>query len=239
MPRPFTTWTVLPHGKLKAIEPDILTVVGEIRMPLMTLPRRMTVIRVADARLIVWSAIALDPAEMASLEDFGRPAWLVVPSDKHRLDAKIWKARYPALQVVAPAGARAKVAEVVDVDTTAPDFGVPNVAFATVPGTRDREAALVVRTARGTTLVINDIIGNIGDAAGLGGWLLRLVGFAGTQPQIPHVVKMAIVKDTLALADQLREWAALDSLVRILVAHGAPIETDPRGVLRRLAESLG
>ena len=33
MPRPFTEWKVLPHGKLTAIEDDILTVVGDIPMP--------------------------------------------------------------------------------------------------------------------------------------------------------------------------------------------------------------
>src|SRR5258705_7093192 len=107
-------------------------------MPLMDLPRRMNVVRLADSRLVVWSAIALDSDEMAALEAFGRPAFLIVPSDKHRLDARIWKNRYPALQVVAPEGARAKVEGVVPVDTTAPRFGDPNVQFVCVPGTQDR-----------------------------------------------------------------------------------------------------
>jgi hypothetical protein len=78
-------------------------------MPLMDLPRRMTVVRLIDSRLVVFSAIALDEVEMAALEAFGRPTFLIVPSDKHRLDAKIWKDRYPEIQVVAPEGARTKV----------------------------------------------------------------------------------------------------------------------------------
>jgi hypothetical protein len=168
----------------------------------------------------------------------GRPAVLIVPSDKHRLDAKTWKDRYPEIQVVAPEGARAKVEETVAVDTAAPRFNDPKVQFVTVPGTRGREAALVVRTPKGTTLVLNDVVGNIRDAAGFGGWLLHLAGFAGRQAQVPAVVKMAVIEDTKALRTQLLQWAEIESLVRILVSHGSPIEENPRQVLRDLAASL-
>jgi hypothetical protein len=238
MTKPFQHWTVLPHGKLVQIDDNVLTVVGEIHMPLMDLPRRMTVVRLADSRLVIFSAVALDEDEMAALEAFGRPAYLIVPSDKHRLDAKIWKDRYPEMQVVAPEGARAKVQETVPVDTVAPLFNDPNVQFVTVPGTRGREAALVVRTPKGTTLVLNDVVGNIRDAAGFGGWLLHIAGFAGTEAQVPKVVKMAIIEDTNALRAQLLQWAGIDSLKCILVAHGSPIEENPRQVLRELADSL-
>jgi len=238
MTRPFREWKVLPHGKLSEIDQNILTVTGEIRMPLMNLPRRMTVVRLNDSRLVVFSAIALDEAEMATLEAYGRPAYLIVPSDKHRLDAKIWKDRYPAMRVVAPEGARAKVAEIVPVDTVAPDFDDPKVAFVTVPGTRDRESALVVQTPNGTTLVLNDVVGNIRDARGLGGWLLRKMGFAGDRPRIPGVVKKVMIADKNALRAQLLQWAEIASLKRILVSHGSPIEEDPRQTLRALASSL-
>ena len=239
MTKAFKQWKVLPHGKLEHLDNNILTVVGDIRMPLMHLPRRMTVVRLKDARLLVFSAIALDEDEMVVLEALGRPAYLIVPSDKHRLDAKIWKDRYPEMRVVAPEGSRAKVQEVVPVDTVTPRFDDPNVRFVTVPGTRNREAALVVNTKKGTTLVLNDVVGNIRNSAGIGGWLLRRFGFAGKKAQIPGVVKMAMIKDKEALRAQLLEWAQIKSLKRILVSHGSPIEDNPRQVLRDLASSLG
>jgi hypothetical protein len=238
MTKPFQQWTVLPHGKLVQVDDNILTVVGEIHMPLMDLPRRMTVVRLVDSRLVVFSAVALDEDEMAALEAFGRPAYLIVPSDKHRLDAKIWKDRYPKMQVIAPEGARAKVEETVPVDTVAPRFDDPNVQFVAVPGTRGREAALVVRTPKGTTLVLNDVVGNIRDAAGFGGWLLHMAGFAGKEAQVPKVVKLAMIEDTNALRAQLLQWAEIESLKCILVSHGSPIEENPRQVLRELAGSL-
>ena len=238
MTRPNENWNVLPHGKLTPIDDGMLTVEGRIKMPLMDLPRRMTVVRLHDSRLVVWSAIALDDAAMATFEAFGRPAFLVVPNDHHRLDAKAWKNRYPELKVIAPEGAREKIADVVAVDTTSPDFGDPGVTFVTVPGTREHEAALVVRRDRGTTLVLNDLVGNIRAASGIDGWLLRLAGFAGDDAQIPRVVKMALVKDAADLRAQLLEWAELPGLRRIIVSHGDPIESEPRRTLRDLAASL-
>ena len=238
MTKPYQHWNVLPHGTLVEIDDGILTVVGQISMPLTNLPRRMTVVRLSDSRLVVWSAIALDEKEMATFDAYGRPAFLIVPNDHHRLDARVWKERYPQVQVVAPQGSRDKVQEVVPVDTTTPDFGDPNVEFVPVPGTREHEAALVVRTRNGTTLVLNDLVGHIRHPSGIGGWLLRLVGFAGDTAQIPTVVKLALIKDKDALRAQLLQWAEIESLRRILVSHGEPIESDPRQVLRELAGSL-
>ena len=238
MSKPLQKWKVLPHGKLQHVDDNILTVTGNIHMPLMDLPRRMTVVRLNGSRLVIFSAIALDEGEMATLEAYGRPTYLIVPSDKHRLDAKIWKVRYPDMRVVAPEGARAAVEKVVPVDTAAPQFDDPNVQFVTVPGTRDHEAALVINTPNGTTLVLNDVVGNIRDASGVGGWLLGKAGFAGNKAQVPKVVKMVMIKDAKALRAQLLQWAEIASLKRILVSHGSPIDDNPRQVLRELAASL-
>jgi hypothetical protein len=238
MTAPHRTWTVLPHGKLTEVEAGILTVVGTVPMPLGEFPRRMTIVRLRDGGLVVWSAIALDEDEMRALERYGRPAFLVVPNDHHRLDAGIWKQRYPAIVVATPAGARDKVARTLPVDTTSPDFGDPDVLWFVVPGTREHEAALLVHTPDGATLVLNDIVGNIRHPSGFGGWLMRLMGFAGDAPQVPAVEKLAMVRDSEALRTQLLEWAEVPALRRILVAHGDPIETDPRGALRELAASL-
>ena len=75
-------------------------------------------VRLIDSRLVVWSAIALDA--------YGVLAYRIVPSDKHRQDAKIWKDRFPEIQVVALEGARAKVEEILPVHTVAPSFNDPH-----------------------------------------------------------------------------------------------------------------
>lgn len=238
MTKSFEQWKVLPHGQLTQVDEGILTVTGDLHMPLVDIPRRMTVVRLKDARLVIFSAISLDAVQMQELEAYGPPSFLVVPNDHHRLDAKSWKERYPSIRVVAPRGASKKVEEVVAVDTTDPQWEDPNVQFVTVPGTHEREAALVVRTTNGTTLVLNDVIGNMPGESGFGGWFLRKMGFAGDEPHIPHPVKLLMVHDKAALRQQLLKWAEIDTLKRILVSHGMPIEDRPQQTLRELADSL-
>jgi hypothetical protein len=228
----------LPHGKLVEVDDDLLTVVGRLQMPLAEIPRRMTVVRLRDRRLVIYSAIALDEIEMAALEDYGDPAFMVVPGDHHRLDAHAWKQRYPRLVVAAPAGARDAVEKSVHVDTTAPFFDDPAVQWVAVPGTRQHEAALVVKRDGGTTLVLNDLVANIRNASGFGGWLLKVMGFAGDEPHIPAVRKLVIVKDAQALREQLLAWSDIADLRRILVSHGDPIDDHPRRALCDLAASL-
>jgi hypothetical protein len=226
MAQPLKTWTVLPHGKLSALDENLLTVVGDLPMPLGGFPRRMTVVRLKDGRLVIFSAIALDEPEMQALEAFGTPSFLIVPSDIHRMDAKIWKERYPALFVVAPDGARAKAAEVVAVDATHADFHDKSVRYLTVPGTEGHEAALVVETASGT------------NRAGFGGWLYRVLGLTGPDPQIANVVRLRKIKDKPAVRAQLNAWSRLRGLNRIIVSHGEIVERDPPAVLRDLAQTL-
>ena len=238
MSAPLEHWKVLPHGALVSIDDNVLTVTGTIHMPVGDFERRMTVVRLRDGSLVVYSAIALDEDQMARLDAFGRVAWLVVPGDDHRLDAKIWLQRYPTTHVAAPAGAREKALQVVPVESTSPDFGDTDVQWVTVPGTREHEAALVVRGAKGTTLVINDLIANLRHEHGFTGWMLRLMGFAGDEPHIPGVRRLAMIKDSGALADQLLAWSEIGDLHTVLVSHGEPIVDDPQGELRRLSESL-
>ncbi|MES1188026.1 MAG: hypothetical protein ABUL60_29685 [Myxococcales bacterium] len=238
MTRPFETWKVLPHGKLTAIEDNLLTVVGELQMPLGEFPRRMSVVRLQDGRLVIYSAIALDEPEMAALEKFGSPAFLIVPSDRHRLDAKIWRQRYPQLVVIAPEGARAKVEEVVRVDATSYDFGDPTVELLAVPGMDQHDAALVVRSPSGVSLVLNELIWNVDNKPGFGGWLMKTLGFTKDEPQIPALISLTGIKDKPALQQQLEAWSQLYGLKRIIVSHGAIIENDPAIVLRDLASQL-
>ncbi len=239
MAKPFREWTVLPHGKLTRVDDNLLSVTGVLRMPPMgDVERRMTVVRLRDGRLVAYSAIALDDAEMSELESFGTPAYLVVPNAIHRMDAKGWKDRYPAMTVVAPAAARAKVEEVVPVDATAVDFGDPAVRFVTVPGTGEREAALVIETGSGTTLILNDLIFNLANRRGLAGWLFKKIGMTGAEPHVPPLIRMRQVKDREALRAQLERWSYLPNLKRVIISRGSIIANDASHVLRRIAKDL-
>jgi hypothetical protein len=56
----FNEWTVLPHGRLTRLDDNLLSVTGTLHMPPMgEVERRMTLVRLSDGRLVVYSAIAL------------------------------------------------------------------------------------------------------------------------------------------------------------------------------------
>src|SRR6478736_5628596 len=97
--KPHTTWSVLPHGDIERLADNLYTVVGRLRMPFGETPRRMTIAKLDNGGLVIFSAIALDVARMARLEEIGRPAFLIVPSGLHRIDARPWKERYPEIVV--------------------------------------------------------------------------------------------------------------------------------------------
>jgi hypothetical protein len=232
--KPHDTWDVMPHGELEQVADNLYTVVGKLPMPFGETPRRMTVVRLEGDRLAIYSAIALDAERMRQLEALGRPTFLIVPSAIHRIDVKPWKDRYPQLVVIAPAGAREKVGEVVGVDRTAADLGDPRVHVDEVPGTDRRELSMLVETGTGKTLVVNDLIFNLPKMGGIAQLGLRLLGFGPGRPTMPKLVKRKLVDDEEAVKAQLRAWAHLDGLERILPAHGAPID-NPRETLLALA----
>jgi hypothetical protein len=238
MPHVHESWTVLPHGPLTEIDKGILTVTGLVHLPLVELERRMTVVRLKDGSGVIYSAIALEDAEMKSIEDFATPRYLVVPGDAHRLDAKSYKQRYPHIQVITPEGARERVARIIPVDSTDADFADPDVVWHVVSGAGGHEASLLVHRASGTTIILSDLIGNLRRKGGFEGWMLHMMGFGDDTPQIPAVEKLLMVDNRKQLRQQFLEWAAIPDLRRILVAHGEPIEADPAGVLRDLAGSL-
>lgn len=233
-----TAWTVGPHGGFEQFGDGLISISGEIVMPLGRFPRRMTVIRLGDGSAVVWSAIALGDPEMAQLEAFGPPRFLVVPNPGHRLDARLYKNRYPDLKVVAPPGAVDAVSEAVAVDATTDIFADPEVEFITVAGTDEAESALAVRRPDGTTLITNDIIGHVTQPHGLGANIMaRLFDYGVHEPSVPRTVRR-FIKQPSALAKQMREWAELPKLQRIIVSHVDPITKAPSDVLRRLADEL-
>ena len=239
MPAILEKWEVMPHGPLVQLDDGIMTVAGEIEMPLGRFPRRMTVVKLAGGGTAIYSAIALEAPEMAMVEAMGEPRILIVPGDAHRMDAAIWKARYPRLRVMAPPGAEAKVAEVVPVDATTDILDDPDLRWEIVPGTGGHEAALTIRRTGGVTIVCNDVIGNVAHPHGLGARIMgRLMGFGVSEPQVPRIIKHRVIEDPKALAAQFRAWANEPRLIRLIVSHGDVIEQNPRQVLLKLAEKL-
>lgn len=235
--RPDTDWHVRPHEPMQALARNLWRVEGALDG--MPLTRQMVVVQV-DGRLLLHSAIAMDEAGMTALETLGRPAWMVVPSAYHRLDAPRYKARYPGLQVFAPRGARKAVAKRVAVDATYDEAALPGdaVTLEHLDGLEGREGVMRVRSEDGVTLVFTDALFNLPHAKGLFWWVYgRLMGNAGG-PRVTTVARTFIVSKKRAYRAHLERLAEIPDLRRLVPGHGDVVDSDVAGVLRAVAASL-
>lgn len=212
-------WTVLPHDPIVKRADNLWTVVGDV--PGMPLRRTMSIARLKNGDLVIYNAIALGDAEMREIEAWGRPAYLIVPNGYHRLDAKAFKQRYPGLLVGAPAGARAKVSDVVQVDFETAPWQDSSVEVSAFPGTGDADAMLRVTSADGVSLVINDVVFNQRHLAGAKGFFLRhVLGSSSDTPKVTRIAKWFMVKERDTVKAELLRLATTPSLRRVIVSHG-------------------
>lgn len=234
----FDEWQVFDHGAIEKLAENLWFVDGSL--PGMSLRRNMVVARLGDGRLVIHNAIALREPEMQALEAWGTPAFLVVPSRFHRLDAPRYKKRYPGLRVLAPSGARAKIEERVAVDESLDGMKLDeSLRFEAIEGTKAVEGAMIVRSSDGTTVVVNDIVMNMDKKKDLLGWAFTTLLGSAPGPRMSRLVRYGLVKQPKALRAQLEAFAATPDLTRFIVAHEKVARgADAKAALLKVASTL-
>jgi hypothetical protein len=233
MAKPFDTWQVFPHRPLEKLAPNLWRVEGDI--PGAKGTRVMTLARLRDGSLLIHNAIALEEPLMAEVEAFGKPSILVVPNGFHRLDARVYKARYPELRVLTPTAARKKVEQVVPVDGSYDDGPKDDdVSLAHLDGTKEQEGIVQVKSPDGTSLVLNDCVNNLPLTKGLLGFFLAPTG----RPSVPRIARWMMVKDKDSFRSTLDRLAAIPDLKRIIVSHGEMMTEAPGDKLRAAVGEL-
>jgi hypothetical protein len=230
-------WSVLPHGPIEKLEPNLWAVEGAL--PRGRVTRRMCIARTADGRLLFLNAIPLREEAMRKVEEFGVPAFLLVPNSLHRLDVAAFARRYQGLRVLTGPGARAKVEEKVPVDGSWDDVPRdPNLSVVPIAGTRVAEPVLIARNnGRASLCFFGDAVMNLPHLPGLEGLVLRLIGSTGG-PRVTPLARWIAVRDRRALREHLLNLAETPGLVRVIPCHGGIVSRDPSGALRRVANRL-
>jgi hypothetical protein len=233
MPKAFDTWQVFPHKPIEKLAPNLWRVEGDI--PGANGTRVMTIAKLRDGSLLIHNGIALEEPLMAEVEAFGKPSYLIVPNGFHRLDAKVYKERYPGVRVLCPKAARKKVEQVVAVDGSyAEGPKDDDVSLAHIDGTGEREGIVQIKSPDGTTIVFNDCVNNVPKMGGLFGFLLAPTG----KPSIPRIAKWMIVKDKETFRSKLGGLAVIPDLKRIILSHGAMLTDGAGDKLRAVAAEM-
>ncbi len=214
-----TAKKLLPHGDLEPLGPGVWQVTGALPFPV---KRNMTIARLSDGTLLFHSVVAMNDAGMAALDALGAPSILIVPNAGHRMDAPFYKARYPNVRVVCPAGKRTKIEEVVAVDATSEDALPPlGVRLHALDGFKLGELAYELDTPGGKLLMITDALGNADVQPGLGGWLAANIA-CGVKGRlgVPRFIRWAFTRDKKVARASIQRLAVIGGVGVITVAHG-------------------
>ena len=226
------TMAIYPYHPLKSLAVNLWQVEGTLANGL---PRNMTVYRLPDGRLLLYSVVAMHPVDLETLEKLGRPAIMVMPHDRHQMDAPFYKRRYPDLRVLAPEPRHARK---VPIDGDLRELGALGINAYVLPGTTYHEAVLELPVEGGTTgiaLCTTELLGNLSGLPGLLGLLLRLLGPPGGGLGVARVVRWREVSDRKRVRAWLKSLAARPELRMVLVGHGSPVTVDACASLRRAA----
>jgi hypothetical protein len=225
------------ENRLRRLEENLLTITatsahgtGDVA--------RMTVVRLPDSRLVLFGAVSLEPKEEQALERFGTPAYLVVPSVSYCEAAKRVKNRFPDLAVVAPAGVQAKLGPDLRVDQTAIAFDDSSVCLVTIPGTDNAEAALLIETASGITLIVDELFSNLDAQGAVHRWTLNIGGESARESLLPSPPFFKTANDRESLRAQLLAWSQIEGLNRIIVSRGAVLSDGAPHTLVEVAATL-
>lgn len=192
----------------------------------------MALLRLPDGALLAYSPVSLTPERRAAVEALGRVAHVYAPSRMHDHWAAEWAAAFPTARVHAPAIVAKKKRKLLRVDRVLGEGS--ESAFANivdelhVDGFRLDETVLLHRPSR--TLVVADLVHNIGRPEG---WWTRT--YTRTMGFYDRIALSGFLRAT-AFSDRAAARKSVDALLalpfdRIVVGHGAPIESDAKAAL--------
>ena len=210
-------------GSPRPIADGIWVDEAPVRFLGMRLSATMTVIRLGDGSLLLYSPVAMTPARRAAVEALGPVAHLYSPNTYHHLRIGDWQAAFPDARLHAPPGLAKKRSDL-RIDRVHPVTPEPAFDGAVeehrIDGFRLEETALFHRPSR--TLVVADLVHNIGHPTH--GWTklyTKAMGFYD-RVALSRAIRMTGFTDRAAARHSVDALLGLP-FERLVVGHGTPI----------------
>jgi hypothetical protein len=186
---------------------------------------RMTVVRLADGRLLLHSPIKPVPDLVDELRALGDVAALVAPNKFHHLFAASWFEFWPTAKLFVAPGLEAKRSDlpIAGVLTDSPDALWSGVLEQTVLQGIPMTCEVVFFHPTSRTLIATDLAFHIGpESPGLTRLLFR---FSGAYAKLaPTHLERLLIRDRVAFRHSLErilDWP----FERVVVAHGTVVES--------------
>jgi hypothetical protein len=197
----------------------------------MSMTATMSVLRLRDNSLLLYSPLRLTPERHAAIEKLGRVAHLYAPNDFHHLFIGEWATTFSGARLHAPATLSKKRADLQiqrhHGSVLEPDFsGVLDEI--TIEGFRLHETVLFHQPSR--TLLVADLVQNVGRPTQAWAKLYtKALGFYD-QVSLSKLIRWTSFSERAATRRSLDRILALP-FERLIVGHGAPIVDNPKAAL--------
>lgn len=212
---------------------DLWTAQAPLRFYGVPFGTRMTVVRTGDDALLLHSPIPLPPVLRAEIDALGAVRDVVSPNKLHHLHLRAAREAYPEARFHAPPGLAAKRpdlhfdAELTDVAAPAWEQRIEQLV---VRGSRLMEEVVFFdRPSR--TLIVADLCEHFGRWSPLLTQLVARVARMYERPRMPPDWQLSF-RDRAARRASFERLLAWD-FDRVLLAHGAPIESGAKALLER------
>lgn len=229
---------------LQELAPDLWIANQPLRFLGLSVGTRMTVMRLAEGRLVVISPIALTPELITQLDRLGSVAYQIAPNRYHHLFAQTFQQRYPQAQFWGAIGLQEKrpdlviehiiTAEAGEIGTEIlyrqfPGINVPSLNFSGF-GKPDPLNEVVFYHKPSGTLIITDIAFHFNET---NAWETRLAGklIGGYDALQPTLLEKWRLTDCALVERSIRAVLAWD-FDRVIMAHGSVIETNGKAMLK-------
>jgi hypothetical protein len=198
-------------------------------------PTRMAVIRLSDGALFVWSPIALSGEVRAAVDALGPVRHIVAPNALHHLFLGDWRAAYPDARLHAPPGLRERRKDILfdeDLDDAPhPDWSGEIDQIVVRGNVITTEVVFFHRKSR--TAIFADLIQHF-EPGWFKGWralVAKLDLMTAAEPAVPRKFRLTFINRGLARTalGRILTWPA----EKVLMAHGAPIESGGRAFIAR------
>ena len=198
---------------------------------------RTTVVRLSNGELLVHSPSPIDEVLVDRIREIGPVAHLIAPGSYHYFYVAAWQEAFPEAMVWICPGVERKQPDLEFdgfLSDHAPNAWAEELDQVLVRGNRFIwEVVFLDRPSR--TLIITDLLENIGEKSGAVGWQLKLwwkaVFHMWDNPKPAPEYQMGW-KDRRAAKQSLERILEWD-FDRIVLAHGENIESDAKAVLRK------
>ncbi|MFO1143839.1 MAG: hypothetical protein U1E59_15980 [Amaricoccus sp.] len=234
---PTTPHEIYPYTPPEALAEGVWLVRGNLPYPL---HRNMVIVRLATGELVLHSVVAMEETGLRALEALGTPAYAIVPSILHVMDAPFYKQRYPAMKQLAPSASMEEIGRTVALDGSVEDV-LPPLGFKlhAVPGTKMVEFVYdCPLPGGGRALIVNDAFGSAhaaDDTRVLGRLIVSHIAVPGHHLGIPRIYRWRFITDIAAVRRFAGDLAAIPDLRLVTVSHGDPVIASPADALRSLA----